>query len=97
MNFSGSMNRPFVQYKNTSLCISAITQQTSFSDHSKEVATILNFKISFVLTFTIEILITISITTARNNTTGNLGLSWNMQLLKVFHFLYHCHHLSHEL
>jgi len=88
MNFSGSMSRPLVQYKNTSLCTSAITRQTPFSDHGTEVATILNFKISFVSTFTFEILIT-SITAAQkyhNWKVSNFGPKLEYAVIKGLPF-----------
>ena len=73
-NFSRSIKRPFLWHENTPHCISAITQQTSFSDYSTEAkAAILNFKVSSVFRFPHDGLITTSITTVQKYHNWKLG------------------------
>lgn len=88
MNFGRSIKRPFPWHKNTPHRISAITQQTSFSDYSMEAAAaaILNFKFSLVFRFPYDGLITTSITTVQKYHNWKLGPKLEYAVVKGLPF-----------
>lgn len=68
MNFSRSIKRPFLWHENIPHHISAMKQQTSFSEYSTQgAAFILNFKASLVFRFLYDRLTTTSITTIQKS------------------------------
>lgn len=74
MNFSRSIEMPFLWHENIPHHISAMKQQTSFSEYSTEgEAFILNFKASLVFRFLYYCLITTSITTIQKYHKWQLG------------------------
>lgn len=87
MNFSRSIKRPFPWHENIPHHISAMKQQTSFSDYSiKGAAFILNFKASSVFGFLYNHLITTSITTIQKYHKWKLGPKLEYAVVKGLPF-----------